>query len=65
VWGYIVETGHSALQMMRLFASVLLGKVSGAGTATETFRDINDTKNRVVADVTPQGDRTNITRDPS
>jgi hypothetical protein len=64
VWGYIVETGHSALQMMRLFASVLLGKVSGAGTATETFRDINDTKNRVIADVTPQGDRTNITRDP-
>ena len=64
VWGYVVETGHSALQMMRLFASVLLGKVSGAGTATETFRDINDTKNRVIADVTPQGDRTNITRDP-
>jgi hypothetical protein len=49
---------------MRLFASVLLGKVSGAGTGTETFRDINDTKNRVIADVTPQGDRTNITRDP-
>lgn len=65
VWGFVVETGHSALALMRLFASVLLGKVSGAGTGTETFRDINDTKNRVVADVTPQGDRTNITRDPS
>jgi hypothetical protein len=65
VWGYVVETGHSALQMMRLFASVLLSKVSGAGTATETFRDINDTKNRVVADVDANGNRTNITRDPS
>ena len=64
IWDRVIETGYSALQMMRLFASVLLGKVSGAGTATETFRDINDTKNRVIADVTPQGDRTNITRDP-
>jgi hypothetical protein len=64
IWDRVIETGYTARKIMRLFASVLLGKVSGAGTATETFRDINDTKDRVIADVTPQGDRTNITRDP-
>jgi hypothetical protein len=64
IWDRVIETGYTAKKIMRLFASVLLGKVSGAGTATETFRDINDTKDRVIADVTPQGDRTNITRDP-
>jgi hypothetical protein len=50
---------------MRLFASVLLGKVSGAGTETEVFRDINDTKDRVTATVDAQGNRTNIDRDAS
>jgi hypothetical protein len=50
---------------MRLSNAVLLGKVSGAGTGTETFRDINDTKNRIVATVTAQGDRTIVVRDAS
>lgn len=65
VWAYVLETGHSALALMRLMASVLLGKVSGAGTTTETFRDINDTKDRVIATVDEAGNRTDITRDPS
>jgi hypothetical protein len=61
----VLETGHSALALMRLMASVILGKVSGAGTTTETFRDVNDTKDRVVATVDEAGNRTDITRDAS
>jgi hypothetical protein len=65
IWDKVIESGHSALALMRLFASVLLGKVSGAGTETEVFRDINDTKDRVTATVDAQGNRTNIDRDAS
>jgi hypothetical protein len=60
-----VETNTSVVQSMRLVNAVLLGKVSGAGTGTETFRDINDTKDRVTATVDAQGNRTNIDRDAS
>lgn len=63
VWAFIVETGHSALSTMRLMASVLVGKVSGAGTGTETFRDLNDTKDRVISSVDVNGNRTNVTKD--
>jgi hypothetical protein len=65
VWSFVLETGHSALALVRLMASVLLGKVSGAGTGTETFRDINDAKDRVVATVDEAGNRIDITRDAS
>lgn len=58
-----VESNVSLAESLRLANSVLGGKVSGAGTATETFRDINDTKNRVVADIDPNGNRTSITLD--
>jgi hypothetical protein len=64
IWDRVIEAGYTAKKIMRLMSSVLLGKVSGAGTATETFRDINDTKDRVIADVDNKGNRTNITRDP-
>jgi hypothetical protein len=60
-----IETGATLLQSMRLQNAILLGKVSGAGTGTETFRDINDTKNRVVATVDNSGNRTAITKDSS
>jgi hypothetical protein len=63
VWAFIVETGHSALATMRLMASVLVGKVSGAGTGTETFRDMGDTKNRVISSVDENGNRTAVTKD--
>lgn len=58
-----VEGTTTLAESMRLQNAVLLGKVSGAGTGTETFRDINDTKDRVVATVTDAGDRTVITLD--
>jgi hypothetical protein len=43
--------------------SVLGGKVSGAGTTVEKFRNLADTKDRIVADVDSSGNRTNIVRD--
>jgi hypothetical protein len=60
-----VETNTSLAESLRLANSVLGGKVSGASTSTETFRDINNTKNRVVADVDSNGNRTAITLDLS
>ena len=61
VWQRVIESGISAEQMTRLMAAILLGKVSGAGTGTEVFRDINDTVNRVTATVDTNGNRTAIT----
>lgn len=63
VWAYVVEGSTTALQWVRLVASVLLGKVSGAGTGTETFRDLADTKDRVVSTVDNDGNRTAVARD--
>lgn len=63
VWTYIIEAGYSAMSTMRLMASVLVGKVSGAGTGTETFRDLNDTKDRVISSVDANGNRTDVTKD--
>jgi hypothetical protein len=63
VWQEVLDSGFSAEELMRLFASVLAGKVSGAGTGTETFRDLADTKARIVATVDASGNRTALTRD--
>lgn len=58
-----VESGYSMAESMRLQNAVLLGKVSGANTTTNTFRDIADTKDRVTATVDTNGNRTAITLD--
>ena len=50
-------------ESLRLSNAVLGGKVSGAGTGTETFRDIADTVDRVVVTVDSSGNRTAITLD--
>ena len=47
----VVETGYSVKSMMRLMSSILLGKVSGVGTTTETWRNVTDTKNRVTVNL--------------
>lgn len=63
VWNYPLGDGYTAGEMMRVFAAVLAGKVSGAGTGTETFKSINDSKNRLVSVVDNNGNRINITID--
>jgi hypothetical protein len=46
-------------------AAALAGKVSGATTSTVTIRDVNDTRNRIVATVDGNGNRTALTLDPA
>lgn len=60
-----VEGALSDDELMRLMAAMLLGKVSGAGTATEVFRDTADAKDRVTMTVDASGNRTAVTLDPS
>lgn len=63
-WGYSLEAGYTADQIVRLMASVLMGKVSGAGSGVETFRNLNDTANRVVSTNDIDGNRTGVTLTP-
>jgi len=64
VWSSVMETGYTALQGMRLMMSALLGKASGLSGTTATFRDVNDTTNRIVATVDASGDRSAVTLSP-
>lgn len=57
-----VDGTTTLAESLRLSNAVLAGKVSGAGTGTETFRDLADTKDRVVATVDSSGNRTALTR---
>lgn len=62
-WTEVIESGLTAAQVMRLISSVLCGKVSGGGSGVETFRDIDDTKDRIIATVDSSGNRTALTYD--
>jgi hypothetical protein len=65
-WTEVIEGTYTAAEVLRLLASVAGGKSTivdnGNGNATITFRDINDTTDRVVADVT-DGSRNSLTLD--
>ena len=58
-----VDGANSLAESIRLHNSVLGGKVSGAGTGTETFRSLADDKDRVVSTVDNDGNRTAIVKD--
>ena len=60
VWDKPIEGNYTAEQIMRVMAAALAGKVSGAGTGTVTFRDINDLVDRITADVDGIGNRTDV-----
>ena len=53
----IVEGTWTQNMLLRLYNSVLLGIASGMGTATGTFRDIDNTKNRIVVTQDASGNR--------
>ncbi len=55
-----VEGAHTHRQLMRLVSAALAGKMSGAGTGTETFRDIGDTTDRIVTTLDVANNRTNV-----
>lgn len=60
VWQYVIESGISAEQAMRIYGAVLGGKVSGAGTGTETFTGLDGTTVRVTSTVDASGNRTSV-----
>jgi len=60
-----VEGSYTMRQLLRLMAAALFGKASGGGTATITFRDRGDSKHRITATVTANGDRTVVVLDAS
>jgi hypothetical protein len=63
VLGSPVETGATLVESLRLHNAVLGGKVSGAGSGVETFRDLADTKDRLVSTVDESGNRLSETSD--
>lgn len=59
-----IETGLTVRQSLRLIAAATAAKVSGAATTTVTIRNaVADSKNRIVATVDGDGNRSAITYD--
>lgn len=65
IWNHIIEGSTTAKESMRLQNAALLSKLSGAETTTVRIRDLADTKDRVVATVDSNGNRTAVTLDGS
>lgn len=63
VMGSTIEGTFDLTESARLWNAALAGKASGLATTTATFRDLADTKDRIVATVDTDGNRTAITRD--
>lgn len=65
-WDTVIESGYTAGEIMQLIAAYTSGKTNivdlGGGSATVTFRDLGDTKDRIVGDMTGS-ERTTITLD--
>ena len=62
VWQYIIESGYSAEEIVRIIASVTAGKSSG-GPGSPVFRDLGDTKDRVTGTADADGNRSAATYD--
>jgi len=65
VWGKEIETGFTAEELLRLMAAALAGKLSGAATTEVSIRDVNDTTDRIVAEVDADGNRTSVVLEPN
>jgi hypothetical protein len=61
VWNYLVESGYTAVEAQRILLAVAAGKTSGVGSSEMTFRDVNDTTDRVVGTLDGSGNRTAVT----
>lgn len=60
-----IETGFSLRESMRLMLATLAGELSGAPGTTITIRNVGDTKDRIVATVDSNGNRSALTYDVS
>ena len=65
VWEYVVENGKKAVEFLRILKAAAAGKLSGASTTNIKIRDDADSKDRIDATVTSDGDRTDVTTDGS
>lgn len=61
----LVEIGMTVRQALKLILAANAGKVSGAGGSTITIRNTADTKDRIIAAVDANGNRTGVTIDVS
>jgi hypothetical protein len=59
------EGAFTIQDFLRLTSAVLLNKSTGGNTGTVNFRDASDTKNRIVATMDDNNNRTAITKDAS
>lgn len=55
-----IETDMTVRQAMRVMAAVLAGKVSGAGSGSETFKGLDGPTTRVQVTTDAAGNRTNV-----
>lgn len=60
-----VEDGWTLRQVLRLMAAVLLGRTAGATSSEPEFRAIDDSKVRVSASISEDGDRAEVELDAS
>lgn len=63
VFGGVVENGKTFVQLVRGMVAALIGKSAGLDTATATFRDNADAKNRITATVDGVGNRSAVATD--
>lgn len=56
--------GKTIAESLRYISAILAGKVSGAGTGTETLKGLDGTTDRVEVTVDAQGNRTAVSYDP-
>lgn len=62
--GLDIEPGFSPLETLKLIAAILAGKAQIVGD-TVTFRNLGDTKDRVISTATTTGGRTSVDYDVS
>lgn len=58
-----IDTGYSLRDALKIILAATAGKVSGAETTTITFRNLTDNKDRIIATVDTNGNRTSLTYD--
>lgn len=63
VWSHQLEGLFTAKEIMRLMAAALAGKISGAEGTNVKIRDLNDTTDRIDANVDSAGNRLSIVYD--